>query len=327
MSIKPRDDFFITLPSNVTGHPDNTPSNYTTTLPAPLELSGNWEVALLETHYFKDWPNFSERAITLITKLNNPVDKPEPYEEKLIADLEDELREIPDYRDLGYIEVKNGKTYNWTGDVDITSAPFAGPFHRLMYEFIRFTNVKYGKSVGFLTIPGGTYAHIKDVGKLLVESFPKWDFTSTFSEKTGKLSFAHKERTTYFAMEDPYVLLRLGYQPIRKKFKENIFYLARIDREGDRKATLDEIQSIFVYSDIVDYQIVGNTKATLMGVLPTKGSFNESQSWQFNPLQYLPLQSNDIRTITMKLCTPEGDPVQFLSGDSLCRLHFRRKIL
>jgi len=135
-------------------------------------------------------------------------------------------------------------------------------------------------------------------------------------------------------------------------------YIGRMDRQGDIKATLEkvreeqqvvpmpeekdeeekveeetveeketEIQSIFVYSDIVDYQIVGNTMATLMGVLPTKGAFKEPQSWQFNPLQYVPIQSNNIPTITMKLCTPQGDPVKFLSGDSLCRLHFRRKLL
>ena len=118
-----------------------------------------------------------------------------------------------------------------------------------------------------------------------------------------------------------------------------------MDRQGDNKATLDEVteepvtetlkdddksnelQSIFVYSYIVDYQIVGNTMATLMGVLPTKGAFKEPQSCQINPVQYVPLQSNEISSISMKLCTPQGDPVQFLSGDSLCRLHFRRKLL
>ena len=49
MSIKPRDELYVTLPSNVPGFTANTHSDYTTILPTPLVLSGNWEVALLET--------------------------------------------------------------------------------------------------------------------------------------------------------------------------------------------------------------------------------------------------------------------------------------
>ena len=69
MSLKPRDDFFVTLPSNVSGHPENTPSNYITTLPTPLELSGSWEVALLETHYFKHWGLVKEPKLSKPPKL------------------------------------------------------------------------------------------------------------------------------------------------------------------------------------------------------------------------------------------------------------------
>ena len=59
--------------------------------------------------------------------------------------------------------------------------------------------------------------------------------------------------------------------------------------KDDDKA--NELQSIFVYSDIVDYQIVGNTMATLMGVLPTKGAFKEPQSWQFNASNTFPYKA------------------------------------
>ena len=162
---------------------------------------------------------------------------------------------------------------------------------------------------------------------------------------SGKLIFYSVGHYLYFVCPDPYLLDCLGYQWFKKTYNTMEFYIARVDRQGDNKATLEEVteepvleppkdddkanelQSIFVYSDIVDYQIVGNTMATLMGVLPTKGAFKEPQSWQFNPLQYVPLQSNEITNITMKLCTPQGDPVQFLSWDSLWRLHFRRKLL
>ena len=57
--------------------------------------------------------------------------------------------------------------------------------------------------------------------------------------------------------------------------------------KGVSRATLDEVHTIFVYSDRFHYQIVGNSKAMLMGVFPLKGAHGEQVSWQFNPLQYI----------------------------------------
>ena len=73
MSIKPRDELYVTLPSNVPGFTANTPSDYTTILPTPLVLSGNWEVALLETHYFNDWVNFPDTDMAIFLKAKKVV--------------------------------------------------------------------------------------------------------------------------------------------------------------------------------------------------------------------------------------------------------------
>ena len=97
--------------------------------------------------------------------------------------------------------------------------------------------------------------------------------------------------------------------------------------KGESRATLDEVHTIVVYSDTIDYQIVGNSKAMLMGVFPVKGAHGEKVSWPFNPIQYIDVPKSNIPSITMKLCTPTGEPAPFLNGDTLCRLHFRRKML
>ena len=73
MSIKPRDELYVTLPSNVPGFTANTPSDYTTILPTPLVLNGNWEVALLETHYFNDWVNFPDTDMVIFLKAKKVV--------------------------------------------------------------------------------------------------------------------------------------------------------------------------------------------------------------------------------------------------------------
>ena len=43
-----RDEFQVTLPSNVTGLDTNTSGSYQTTLAYPLKLQGTWEVALID---------------------------------------------------------------------------------------------------------------------------------------------------------------------------------------------------------------------------------------------------------------------------------------
>src|SRR5258706_1246474 len=62
MSFKNKDNFYVTLPSNASAEKfrKNTLSNFTVMVPTPLELTGNWEVALTEIHYPKRWRNIFE---------------------------------------------------------------------------------------------------------------------------------------------------------------------------------------------------------------------------------------------------------------------------
>ena len=91
---------------------------------------------------------------------------------------------------------------------------------------------------------------------------------------------------------------------------------------GDRPASLDIVQTLFVYLDVIDYQIVGKSKSMLMGVVPVKGTPGELQSWQFNPFQYIDIPISSIPNRKMRICTPTAEHVPFMSGDTFCRLHF-----
>ena len=55
-------EFQLTLPSNasITFSPDNKPANYTTTLPSPISLEGEWEVALIDVQYPHNWMNITK---------------------------------------------------------------------------------------------------------------------------------------------------------------------------------------------------------------------------------------------------------------------------
>ena len=72
------------------------------------------------------------------------------------------------------------------------------------------------------------------------------------------------------------------------------------------------LQSIFLYSDIIDYQIVGISRATLMGLFAMKGQHGELQSWPFNTQQYIEIPVSYIKSVEIRFCTQTGELVPFL---------------
>ena len=144
---------------------------------------------------------------------------------------------------------------------------------------------------------------------------------------TGKVSFEWKKGTLRFLSFDKYFFDQLGMITQQVEMSSKPLYFSHSGVTGNRRAWLDDVQTVYIYSDVIDYQIVGNSKAMLMGVFPIKGKHGEQQSWQFNPFQYIDIPSSTIPSITMRICTPTGEDVNFMSGDTLCRLHFRRKML
>jgi hypothetical protein len=50
-----RDEFQVTLISNVKSNPNNKPAQFETQLAKPLDLTGDWDVALIEFSYPHNW--------------------------------------------------------------------------------------------------------------------------------------------------------------------------------------------------------------------------------------------------------------------------------
>ena len=70
-----RNEFQITLHSNVKRNPRNTPVQYETTLAKSLDLFGEWEVALINLSYPHNWLVFDKPIQYLIMSpsTSNPI--------------------------------------------------------------------------------------------------------------------------------------------------------------------------------------------------------------------------------------------------------------
>jgi hypothetical protein len=92
---------------------------------------------------------------------------------------------------------------------------------------------------------------------------------------------------------------------------------------------LSDISNFYVYSDIVDYQFVGNEQAPLLRVIPTgdlvKGLNFTSKI--FDTPHYIPVASIYLDMIEIDIRNHLGLPIYFTSGEVVVKLHFRRKSL
>ena len=82
---------------------------------------------------------------------------------------------------------------------------------------------------------------------------------------------------------------------------------------------------MYVYSDIVELSLVGNSQVPIMGFLLIRSSLQDTGHWVFNPPLYVRVKEKNITTITIKICTESGEEYFILDGLVTCRLHFRRR--
>lgn len=86
------------------------------------------------------------------------------------------------------------------------------------------------------------------------------------------------------------------------------------------------IHSLFVYCDIVDYSIVGNTRAQLlrMAHIPAESKFGDSIVDRFESPHYLPLSTKEISSIEIDIKDDTNTPISFEFGRVKLVLHFKK---
>ena len=82
----------------------------------------------------------------------------------------------------------------------------------------------------------------------------------------------------------------------------------------------------FVYCDIIDYQIIGNTYSKVLKIVTIEKDknsiFGSNISKTFSPIQYLKLSEKSFDEISIHIKDGQGLPVPFLYGTLLVQLHF-----
>ena len=94
------------------------------------------------------------------------------------------------------------------------------------------------------------------------------------------------------------------------------------------KQNLSEISNFYIYSDIVEYQVVGDEQAMLLRIVPI-GELSKSLNFTskiFDSPHYIPVARNNLDTIEIDIRNHLGQPILFTSGEVVVKLHFKRKV-
>jgi hypothetical protein len=96
--------------------------------------------------------------------------------------------------------------------------------------------------------------------------------------------------------------------------------------EGSKTPRFDAVHSLYVYSDIVKEQRVGDSMSPLFALVPVKGVLGNRVHYCVNPLTYLPVNRDYIDSINIIITDEYGNPVVFPDDveNVVCRLRFRR---
>lgn len=86
-------------------------------------------------------------------------------------------------------------------------------------------------------------------------------------------------------------------------------------------------QNMFVYTDIIEPQIVGPVMTPLLKIIPIRGAFGDQQVAEFRHLHYVNVLVKDFDTIQFSIKDQTGLDMAFTSGQVIVKLHFRRRTL
>jgi len=82
---------------------------------------------------------------------------------------------------------------------------------------------------------------------------------------------------------------------------------------------------MFVYCDVIEQVVVGDSKVQLLRTLPFVDNPEVLVAHQsFNNPIYVAVQKKHFDSIEVNIITDTGDPVPFTVGKSIVVLHFRR---
>ncbi len=227
---------------------------------------------------------------------------------------------FPDNKTTSY-RVKLPQNINLVGnwEVGLYSISYPNSWYTLQDGFD--THIYYADKSGLfqpVIIDYGHYQSTQDIVKSVNKAFTRVvndNIKLTYNPLNGKVTVQPKTG---------YQVFLLGRMSIILGFGGNDTYITKTT-VSPYLVDLAAVSTIYVYCDIVEPQIVGDTSVRLLKSIPVQGKFGDVIAKTFTNIQYVPVQKKSFEDMEVLLRSDTGDPVPFERGKVIVTLHFKQQ--
>ena len=297
------DDKYVTVTSNTESYFfPNKCNNFKVKLAEPLDLKdGVWKVALTKITYPHTWWNLEQKDAT-VTIIHNNID------ESKTKKLEENLNKVEEF-----FKVKPAKDVLTAIDVYFS------------YKYTKLDASKWPWSYAVLPLEGGFYQNAGEISEHIAKTWklqnqvPSHTFDSLYESSTNKVRLFGADGVV-FHNADKFVKA-LGLEDVKEnpEKKTQLFW-----RVIDGRGKLDVIDTIYVYTSLVQHSNVGNAPVPLLTIVPVTGKNGDSVTYAPMLPEYRTLTHNYISDIELQLNTSTGALIDFSRGVVTVTLHFTR---
>jgi hypothetical protein len=326
-SIRKAESFWMVLPSNsnMDSDPRNRPEEYTVRLRTPITFdtvdqdTSAWEVALLSIDYTNSFINVPETTVRC-------------------------------WVGIGSVKKVNEQEPTTTTRIEphLLTGTYMHPVSRFLVRemlakkdrLLTHDNVVFGEFV----IPAGTYLTIENLAKVFCQKFdevfkPRYGITLNIETdpETKMLTFRNSiNETVRYFFTSRLIPRFFGCQASQPNiFKDSpdlprnpeLRKIVSMEQVGKRQPEVYRYHSMYVYCDIIQFQIVGDADAQLLGIIPINGESGERRQYNVTHLNYIPLSQSAVSSISVHIRDDKGNKMPFVDKPDPVNisLRFRKK--
>ena len=319
-------DHYVVVSSNGSMNifPKNTLADFKVQLGKPIILQGQYDVGLVEIIYPNKWFNVqeSEAQIHISTEKNTRINLPRRPKNKVgkkpvaVKDKEKTKTDLKKWKQKkeSYERMVREHKLAVTKDVGEAVAKKLLKMKKLPSYYDKVT-----KGSRTITLEPGIYSSAAELHTSLGERMKKEQGLLSLERESGLFTLSFKGDTKKVHLS-PRMSELLGFPSTDKGYTLRGTEIGRVLPQLEGSA-----HSLYIYTSVVDHQLVGNAVAPLLRVVcPAGDKIGEKVSEKYIKPYYLPVNSSYIDKIDIQIRTTAGSFYPFLSGDPvIVTLHFR----
>jgi hypothetical protein len=324
--MKMEQEFYITLPSNVKSNINNetnTISSYKTFLKKKITFhkEEKWKVGLAEISYTKSWYNVNKKHKIQIFDFNGSIhtfNKTAHYEDDVFA-IKDKYKNsdvsIDGKKDMTHLNY-HIDTYikpGYYNSVELLCQSINESLSSFKGDLTECPKLTFDVNLYKIKLHAGCISpnELKEV--VYPELGEEINNILGLVDNKNKSLFDHVKKASFKKKMNP---VEYPGSNFNKGF-----------HEGFRCADLNAgLQSLFIYSNIVDHSLVGNELAQLLRIVenPSNKKYGDVVTIEYQKPHFIPLQSNSFDSIELESRDDTSQLIKFNFGRVIIKLIFKK---